>query len=520
MNRSLLQSIVRRATAPAEDCASDGDLLRRFAAGRDDAAFAAIVRRHGPLVWAVCRSLLPVEQDAEDAFQATFLALIKVAGTAHAPTSVGGWLHGAAYRVSLKARRTAGRRRPKEQAAARSEAASQVAESSWDRLRVIVHEEVSLLPEKLRTAFVLCELEGVGQREAAKALGWKIGTLSGRLTKARQRLLDRLDRRGVSAGLAVAVAVTGGSATASVPLDWVAKITQLARSNGDLSGVVSRTVLDLARGATEVSMTRTKLMAAAVVLAIVAGSATVYMPQLGAQTGPGNGRFGNLPAQDASSSKPDDMRATAAPPVASPESSSPVAQWEYEFVPRDGESFEQFRKMLADHGAVGWEYCGTESFAGSGMTAIFKRPKSSNRAGNRYAGAFGQKYGDRSQSSSSSSDGSSSSQSANRYSGTIKPLPVRPETGDSEAPKKSLGMAPTKNAKAKDATVIHLSNSLSDEVAAVLIDLLGNKDCTVLSDPRSNSIVLQGDDATIKQIQRAISLLDRGPGQGTGKPGK
>jgi len=426
LNRSLLESVVRRISASADGGVSDADLLKRFAAGRDEMAFAAIVRRHGPLVWAVCRGMLPLEQDAEDAFQATFLALVKSAGTVRAPTSVGAWLHGAAYRVALKSRRTAGRRRPREQAAARSEAAVPIADSTWDQLRVVVHEEVNHLPESLRTAFVLCELEGVGQREAAAALGWKIGTLSGRLTKARKRLLERLDRRGVSAGLAVAAAVTGGAATACVPRAWTAKVIALARTGGDLNGIVSNTIIELARGATEVSMTRTKLLVAAAILAVLAGgTATALVPHAGAQPpAPGATPLPDLPpamppatpplqdlppatplpASDETAAQPPApptpvelprgevyprVEAAPRPPSMEPLGytgsgmAAPRRQWEYSYAPCRTDLRQQFQRLLAKLGNEGWEYCGTDPItnADSTVTLVFKRPKGPDHAG-------------------------------------------------------------------------------------------------------------------------------------------
>src|SRR5262249_22249102 len=201
----------------ADHCVADADLLRRFAADRDEAAFAALVRRHGPLVWAVCRQLLPNESDAEDAFQATFLTLLRSAGTVRAPAALGAGLHSVACRVAADGEPAAGRRRRRERAAAASEAVARVAQSTWSRLQVAVHEEVRRLPEPLRTAFVLCELEGRGQPEVAADLGWRPGTLSGRLTRARQQLLDRLAKRGIPAAAVVAGATGGGAAGPAGP---------------------------------------------------------------------------------------------------------------------------------------------------------------------------------------------------------------------------------------------------------------------------------------------------------------
>src|SRR5215208_5254241 len=167
----FLEHVLRGAEAlAARDSVGtlpDAELLRRFAAERDQAAFAVLVRRHGPLVWGVCRNLLPRDADAEDAFQATFLALIRSAGSIRRTEALGGWLHGVAYRVALKARRAAARRRKREHAAAVPEPSSPVPDAAWDDLQAAVHEEVCQLPDRLRLPFVLCGLQGRPQTEAA-----------------------------------------------------------------------------------------------------------------------------------------------------------------------------------------------------------------------------------------------------------------------------------------------------------------------------------------------------------------
>jgi RNA polymerase sigma factor (sigma-70 family) len=174
VGRSLLESVLRKVGPLAVDGrVGDAELLRRFTADRDETAFAALVRRHGPLVWAVCRQLLPHEPDAEDAFQATFLALVRGADRVRTPAALGAWLHSTAYRVAQQAKRSAARQRQRDHVAAAPEAAAPVADSAWDRVQSAVHEEVGRLPEPLRTAFVLCDLQGVRQPEAAAALGWR-----------------------------------------------------------------------------------------------------------------------------------------------------------------------------------------------------------------------------------------------------------------------------------------------------------------------------------------------------------
>src|SRR5262245_49086951 len=262
MRRSFLDSVLRGAEALAArdpvGTLPDPELLRRFAAARDQTAFAMLVRRHGPLVWGVCRNLLPRDADAEDAFQATFLALVRGATSVRRAEALGGWLHGVAYRVAMRARRTAVRRKRRETVVAVAETDAPVADAAWDELQAAVHEEVCRLPDKLRLPFVLCTLQGRAQRDAADQLGWKIGTLSGRLTLARQRLLDRLARRGVPSA-ALAVGAVAGAASAPAHLCALTLQTALAPERA------SPVVLSLARGVT--LMARTKLIVAGVLIA-------------------------------------------------------------------------------------------------------------------------------------------------------------------------------------------------------------------------------------------------------------
>ena len=213
---SVCRRLFRAALPAGDGRVSDRALLERFLAARDEAAFEALLRRHGPMVLGVCRRVLRQEQDAEDAFQATFLILVRKGASVVARDSVGSWLYGVAYRTCLKAREAAARRRAKEQQAARPEALPPP-DDPWGELRSLIDQELSLLPDKYREPVVLCDLEGHTQKEAAQRLGWPEGTVSGRLARARQLLARRLARRSLAlsgTGLALALAQ---SATASVP---------------------------------------------------------------------------------------------------------------------------------------------------------------------------------------------------------------------------------------------------------------------------------------------------------------
>jgi RNA polymerase sigma factor (sigma-70 family) len=176
---------------------TDADLLGQFIDGDED-AFAALVSRYGPLVLSVCRSVLPCEQDAEDAFQATFLVLAQRASSIRSKASVGSWLHGVALRIARKAQTSSARRQRRERHAAREEGVLAADDLTWRELQEILHEELGALPEKYRLPLLLCCWEGKTQDEAAGQLGCPRATLKDRMGRARELLRDRLTRRGVA----------------------------------------------------------------------------------------------------------------------------------------------------------------------------------------------------------------------------------------------------------------------------------------------------------------------------------
>jgi RNA polymerase sigma factor (sigma-70 family) len=216
----ILGHLRRLAGSRQSDHLSDGRLLERFALGRDETAFAALLERHGPMVLGVCRRLLRNAADADDAFQATFLVLVSRAGTVARRDSVGSWLYGVAYRTACRARERDARRRGVAWPAAdlpAPGATDPAAEASGQELQVVLDEEVQHLPEKYRVPLVLCCFEGRTNAEAAGLLGWPLGTVQVRLHRGRELLRSRLVRRGVtlSAGL-VAVSLLP-DASAMVP---------------------------------------------------------------------------------------------------------------------------------------------------------------------------------------------------------------------------------------------------------------------------------------------------------------
>src|SRR5262245_35037907 len=198
---------------------SDGELLDRFLTGGPAAepAFAALVERHGPIVWRVCRDVLRDANDADDAFQATFLVLARRAGAIRKRSSLGSWLHGVALRVARCARTSAARRHSREQSAAEQKREEFVSDADRLDTAPIVHEELARLPEKYRAPLVLRYFEGLTHDQAASLLGWPVGTVRSRLAEARDRLRPRLLRRGVAPSVAILTATGSAEAVASVP---------------------------------------------------------------------------------------------------------------------------------------------------------------------------------------------------------------------------------------------------------------------------------------------------------------
>ena len=182
---------------------SDGELLDRFTRERDEAAFTALIERHGPMVQRLCSDVMGNHHDAEDAFQATFLVLARHARSIRRPDSIASWLHGVAIRVSAAARSAAARRRTHE----RNRAALQVEQATVDEpgsdtLAAHVHAEVARLPDRFRGPVVLCYLEGRTYGEAAQLLQCPIGTIKSRLATARERLQRRLKQQPSAAAFA------------------------------------------------------------------------------------------------------------------------------------------------------------------------------------------------------------------------------------------------------------------------------------------------------------------------------
>ena len=243
----LLEAL-RRVTGPTAVDAPDAELLARFVQSRDEAAFAAMVRRHGGLVWGACRRRLRDAHAAEDAFQTTFLALARHAASVRRPDALGGWLHRVAVRCS------AGFRPPRESMsppptdlpASAPEPATVVAGRELER---VIDAEIDRLPEPFRQAFLMCEVEQRTASDAARALGCPVGTIESRLTRARERLRARLARRGITVGALAGLGLAAGSVPASaragaialalgsspVPVGWATLADRAARTVSGLT---------------------------------------------------------------------------------------------------------------------------------------------------------------------------------------------------------------------------------------------------------------------------------------------
>ena len=214
----------------------DAALLRRYAADRDAAAFAVLVRRHGPLVFGVCLRTAGHRADAEDAFQAVFLILAQKAGRVARPELLGNWLYGVAVRVGRKARRAARRRHHRE--AAMADVPRPTPADGWSDAAPVIDEELGRLADHYRSAVLLCDVQGLNRAEAAARLGIPEGTLSSRLNAGRKKLAERLSKRGVTLAVAGVGPLLAANATAAVPDELAGRLAAVLQhlSAGDPIG--------------------------------------------------------------------------------------------------------------------------------------------------------------------------------------------------------------------------------------------------------------------------------------------
>ncbi len=584
MNRNLLQAVVRQAEAFAApgDASADPDLLARFAETKDEAAFAELVRRHGPMVWSVCRHLLPNPADAEDAFQATFLALVRSARSVRSASALGAWLHGVAVRVAAKVKRSAVRRKQREtEVASRAPSvagpSAPVADATWDDLLAAVHEEVQRLPDALRTAFVLCDLEGVRQPDAAARLGWKLGTLSGRLTKARQRLLERLAQRGIAASTAVGLVGLGAAVSgAAVPAELVGKVMSLAAAPASVPAAIFNLALEVSP-----VWNKTKLVAAAVLVAgglsfgVGAGllSNADAQPPGGTQPATGAGRDpgarAGQPPGGAGRGDPDarprgegggrsgpTTGAPGLPGMAAPggrggggsgfggylgEPGGRAARgWEYKFVDKP-RTRDEFTKLVTDHGEQGWELAAVTEFdrssgrgAGPGAgrsepegVVVFKRQRSPGGVtGGGFGGAAGGPGGTPMGGGFGGFGGAGGGgppQPGGAGAGAGGPSPggVRGggaggsgggpgASGTPGGPGMPPGAIPAPAGPQGEPKIFALKNATAVEMERIIVELFGNRgNFRLVSDPRTNSLIVTAGQADLDMIAKLLEALDR-----------
>jgi RNA polymerase sigma factor (sigma-70 family) len=270
----LVSRIRRIAENPGLRALTDRELLQGFVADRDQAAFEVLLHRHGELVLAACRQVLSDPADVEDAFQATFLTLLRKAESVRWQQSLGGWLFGAAHRIALQARANACRRRQREAQAAisreKAETAGFTPDLSWHEAVGLLHEELDRLPDRYRLPLLLCYLDGKSRDEAAEQLGVTPGAIKWRLERGRELLRKRLVRRGITlpAGLLGALA---NSSVAALPPRLVHITLQAATS-----GPVPASVAALIRGMSAMLGSRTtSAIALVLILGLLGAGASV-----------------------------------------------------------------------------------------------------------------------------------------------------------------------------------------------------------------------------------------------------
>jgi RNA polymerase sigma factor (sigma-70 family) len=264
---------------------TDAQLLERFTNRRGEEAelaFAGLVARHGPMVLGVCRSLLRNTYDAEDAFQATFLILARKAGSLRRPDLISAWLYGVAHRCACQVRAKNARRKRREAEAAMSrtragaDADGQESKPADNEEVEALHEEIERLPERYRVAVVLCDLQGLTHEEAGRLLGRPVGTVSSRLSRARERLRGRLSRRGMVLPATVVATTLATNNASAMPVGLMNSTVKIAMtvSTGVTAGVVPASIASLSQGVLR-SMLLTKSMISVAVLMGVAAVGTV-----------------------------------------------------------------------------------------------------------------------------------------------------------------------------------------------------------------------------------------------------
>jgi RNA polymerase sigma factor (sigma-70 family) len=268
---TVIQHLRQRTHFSADSETADGQLLESFVNRKDEGAFAALLRRHGPMVLGVCRRVTGNHHDAEDACQAAFLVLASKASSICPREMVANWLHGVAYRTALRARALAVNRHRRERQVAKMPETQANSRDSWDDLQPLLDRELDRLPEMYRLAILLCDVEGKSIKQAARQLGWPQGTMAGRLARARRMLAKRLSRRGIGLTSGSLAVVLAEHAAAAMPASFVSatlKAAGLVAAGQTVAGAVPVKVAALTK-AVVLSMTLMKWKSVLLVAALV-----------------------------------------------------------------------------------------------------------------------------------------------------------------------------------------------------------------------------------------------------------
>jgi RNA polymerase sigma factor (sigma-70 family) len=316
---SVLQHIRKLVAAEGTRTAPDRELLERFIQHRDETAFTALVQRHGPMVLSVCRRVLGHAEDAEDACQATFLVLARKAASIRKKESLGSWLHGVAYRAAANLKREVSRRTAHEVPAV-DVPPVEPTDITWREVRTVLDEELRGLPERFRAPLLLCYLEGKTRDEAARELGWSLGTIRGRLERGRELLRTRLIRRGLTLSAVLLASMLAENAVAiTLPATLVVRTVKAAASiaagQTTATGIISTRVIALMEGGLKAMwMTKLKLAIATwAALSLVGVGAGVLAKGMLAAQAPAvaSAASGQVAPYDA-----DKRKASDGPPVA------------------------------------------------------------------------------------------------------------------------------------------------------------------------------------------------------------
>src|SRR5579872_6222322 len=271
MSNAVLAQMLDRWTG-SQECDPDSSLLARYLADRNEEAFAALVQRHGPLVYGTCLRILGNRNDIDDAFQAVFFVLARRAHTLKRDRGIGPWLHGVALRVAKKLRGQIVKRRLREMSAAKSEAveAAEPEREFW----AIIDEELAKISLPLREVLLLCDLSGQSHSQAAESLGLAKGTVTKRLAKAHEELSARLRRRGITLGAAALSTTIATQAAASVPTPLLLDTARqaVAFSIGKVSGsITAKTLAEGVMRSLKVSALRVWFVIALLGMTLISG---------------------------------------------------------------------------------------------------------------------------------------------------------------------------------------------------------------------------------------------------------